>query len=625
MSDGTEATKSILALLLIPTLALFYIVIDGSLESRSFLKNMDTLSQFVVFSTHSSHLIHSLQKERGLSAGLLSSRTTHFSSQLSKQRYLSDFYLKELFTFLEHPGNQILSGLFEEEIRALKKETSAIQNIRSKVNNLNIDLKKELDFYTKIIRNFINLIFTSLKYAQNSELSTSLLSYMALMEVQEYAGIERAILANAFAQNLVTSETSQQVETLMAHQNQHISSFLFFADVPHQQVFREISGDRAFYEVRRLREVAFRQIPSENFNQQAEYWFEMATKRIDLLYSLQTKISVQLNEKASQLAQAARDKMLEFLLIAGISLGLTLMTVYMIQRLRQNYLLLEGEITERRQVEKELKKYEEQLGEMVAKRTEALLQAKQEAELANSAKSEFLANITHELRTPLHAILSASQKGVRWIDKDDRERKIRRFSQIKEYGERLLALVSDLLDLSKLEARKTTFQMQKTDLKPLVHTALQIMEELTSNRIIRFSAEGIDTTAWCDDTRLLQVILNLLSNAFKFTTENTKILIVFQNSVLSGNQYNLREVPALSLKVIDEGVGIPEEELQSIFDQFTQSSKTKTKAGGTGLGLAICREIVEAHQGRIWAEQNPAGGSIFTLQLPRENTFQHTN
>ncbi len=620
MSDSIKASKSILALLLIPTMALFYIVIDGSLERRAFLRNMDTLNKLVIFSTYSSHLIHSLQKERGLSAGFLSSQKKRFSSQLPKQRNLSDFYLEELFAFLEHPSNKMLNELLQDKIVPIKRDAAQIKEMRDRIDHLDIESKEDLDFYTTIIRHFINIISTSLQYAENSELFSGLLSYMALVETQEYAGMERVLLTDSFEKSHFTSEMSRQLVALIADQNLRISSFLSLARKEHQVAFQEIAEERAFHEVKRLREIAFGQLESGNAHLRSEYWFDIATERINFLYSLQTKISEHLNEKASQQAQAARDKMIGFLLIAGISLGLTLMTGYMIQRLRHNYLRLQEEMSERREIEKELKRYEEQLEAMVAKRTEALHLAKQEAELANNAKSEFLANITHELRTPLHAILSASQKGVKWIDKDDREKKIQRFSQIKEYGERLLALVSDLLDLSKLEAKKTSYHMQKADLKTTVNTALQILGELTSKRTIHFFEEGVDTIAWFDDTRMLQVILNLLSNAFKFSPEHANISIVFGNADLTNEQYVHHEMPMLSLQIIDEGIGIPQEELESIFDPFTQSSKTKTKAGGTGLGLAICKEIVEAHQGNIWAEHNPAGGSIFTLQLPREHT-----
>ena len=109
----------------------------------------------------------------------------------------------------------------------------------------------------------------------------------------------------------------------------------------------------------------------------------------------------------------------------------------------------------------------------------------------------------------------------------------------------------------------------------------------------------------CDRDKMIQVIINLLSNAIKFTTQGKKIKIECKQSDLT-----------LILSFSDEGLGVPENELSEIFDKFVQSSKTKTGAGGTGLGLAICKQIIEAHHGKIWAKNNEEGGASFTITIP---------
>jgi signal transduction histidine kinase len=129
--------------------------------------------------------------------------------------------------------------------------------------------------------------------------------------------------------------------------------------------------------------------------------------------------------------------------------------------------------------------------------------------------------------------------------------------------------------------------------------------------VVRLECGAADARAWCDPHRTAQVVRNLLSNAIKFSPEGGRVQIALDDAQERGR-------PALALTVRDEGMGIPQAELDAVFDKFVQSSKTKSGAGGTGLGLSICRQIVEDHGGRIWAGNNPQGGAFITFVLLRE-------
>jgi len=132
---------------------------------------------------------------------------------------------------------------------------------------------------------------------------------------------------------------------------------------------------------------------------------------------------------------------------------------------------------------------------------------------------------------------------------------------------------------------------------------------------INVDARGISTRAWFDSDRILQVMANLVSNAVKFSPVRSAIEIQFyEDQLILANGV---QVAALRLTVKDQGIGIPSGELERVFDKFVQSSETNTGAGGTGLGLAICKQIVEYHQGRIYAENNQDVGTSFQLVLPR--------
>jgi len=278
------------------------------------------------------------------------------------------------------------------------------------------------------------------------------------------------------------------------------------------------------------------------------------------------------------------------------------------------------DITAPKRLEEELRRHRDNLSALVDAQTADLLQAKEAAETASRSKSEFLANMSHELRTPMHAILSFARIGRDRATTATPEKLGEYFDRILVSGERLLEMVNSMLDLAKLEAGKMPIDLAAVDLAQVAREVAGDLEAMIEAHRLRldFTADG-EAIVCGDPVRLGQVVRNLLSNAIKFAPDGSRVHIEFAAAELPAGRRaeDKGMLPAVRMTIADEGVGIPEDELEAVFDKFYQSSRTRTGAGGTGLGLTICREIVAAHRGTINARNRPAGGAAFDTVLPR--------
>jgi len=236
----------------------------------------------------------------------------------------------------------------------------------------------------------------------------------------------------------------------------------------------------------------------------------------------------------------------------------------------------------------------------------ATREARDVAQEASRAKSEFVANISHELRTPLQSILGFSELGM--ARGRDAPKLASMFGDIQQAGQRMLALVNDLLDVSKIESSVGTFDLERCDLRGLIQGVMRELEPLMARRHLRLSMRQPATplAAKVDPLRFQQVVRNVMANAIKFSPEGGALDVRAQ----------LTPQGEVHISVADQGPGIPPAELEKIFDAFVQSSQTKDGSGGTGLGLAICRKIIEIHGGRIGAANRPDGGAVFRIHLP---------
>ena len=284
----------------------------------------------------------------------------------------------------------------------------------------------------------------------------------------------------------------------------------------------------------------------------------------------------------------------------------------------------------------ELEEYNRTLEQKVEERTRELSteidirkKAEEAAEEANRIKSNFLSTVSHELRTPLTSVLGFAKIIRKKLDesvlpslKFEDKKAAKSLGQIRDVteiivteGERLTALIDDVLDLAKMEAGKITWNVQQISIDEIIDRATAAVSSLLEQKnleLIKEVEDGLPEISG-DRDRLIQVVINLLSNAWKFTTEGS-ITITARLADRNADHHLLK------IGITDTGIGISPEDQGKVFEKFRQVGDTLTdKPKGTGLGLPICREIVEFHGGSIWVESEQGKGSSFFFTISTKN------
>ena len=287
---------------------------------------------------------------------------------------------------------------------------------------------------------------------------------------------------------------------------------------------------------------------------------------------------------------------------------------------QQNYLDLMEEL--RNLIEHDLKLFEQyqttaQLAANLEKANRELMEAKEKAEVANQAKSSFLANMSHELRSPLNAILGFAQIMTRsqTLPKEHQES----VGIINRSGEHLLTLINNVLDLSKIEAGCITLNKQNFDLHCLLHDIHDMFQLKASDKGLQLrleQAENLPRYIRTDEVKLRQILINLINNGLKFTEQGIISIRVSQNqSQITNHQSSITELTTLHFEVEDTGAGIAPEELDNLFEAFTQTESGKQAQEGTGLGLSISRKFAELMGGKMLVTSRMGEGTVFSFEI----------
>ncbi|WAJ71339.1 ABC transporter substrate-binding protein [Catenovulum adriaticum] len=367
------------------------------------------------------------------------------------------------------------------------------------------------------------------------------------------------------------------------------------------------SAEHLHYEAERsLSMIASDFVPIGTLHQQR---FEKIVQIYEKLGMVETAISLDRLTLPSYLETDKRDAAMQ-LKVASITIMfflLALMLLYIFNRRLKQAVILKTQ-----QLENLNKRLQQQVM-VVEESNKSLLQAKEMAESANKAKSSFLSNMSHEIRTPLNAVIGFTQLATLTSDP---KKIIDYLRQIKVSANHLLALINDILDLSKIESNAIQLESLHFSLQSSVEKVIQICALKANDKHIELKfiiEQDVKDHLIGDALRFEQVLINLLSNAIKFTEQGAVKLIIKNKTIEKQSQQNITR---LVIEVIDSGIGMSQEQLDLIFKPFVQADNSTTRLyGGSGLGLVISEQIIRLMNGDIWVTSEVGVGSNFTFEV----------
>ena len=326
-------TQKLILMLIVPLLTLIFYTVSEVRRAQGVVQENESISEVVQFSVVANALVHELQKERGLSAGYVGSGGEQFKAAVPEQQQLTDVKIASLKSFLQGFDTQNLPETFSKKLELMLLNLAKIESKRQNVLNLNLSVQDTLSYYTNDLNTYLlELIGNLPKLSSIGDISVMGTAYFNFIESKERAGIERAVLSNAFSQDGFSFGAYEQFLSLMTIQNAYIKEFLQFATTDQADAYQKAMQNKSVDETERLRSVAQKLSASGGFNVAAADWWTVQTDKINLLKQIEDKISTDLSNTASSYTEIAEAKLNQALLITIISTLATILFVFLISR-----------------------------------------------------------------------------------------------------------------------------------------------------------------------------------------------------------------------------------------------------------------------------------------------------
>ena len=587
--------KTIL-LSIIPILALSIFSYTYFTHSHSIIKHeKNELTLFNMINA-TRELLYHLQRERGLSVAYAS------DSNIAKDKVNLIAYINESDIHIRNFQNAIKSLNQNELLPSVKKQIKHIQTIlkkstsfRESIQNNKLNADEVIELYSNFNDNLISLIIVTNIQSHSKKLNFDIKSLFMLIQYQEYAGKERAVVANILNLKNLNSEDIKLFYDISSLQR--AQEFKLHTIHEELEISKELNKIKQTYSSNSYNEILKNIEHPQKIS--AKQWIKISTQRINEIHKVQTKIFIDISNNLNTEIETLDNTFTTQLTITTTSILLLILISFIVSSKINRSIKLEIQNASL------VKTVNEQTKEL-QKQIINLTKARDKAIQAEIAKDEFLANMSHEIRTPLNAILGFVQILRKKIKVEEN---IGYLDIIHNSGNSLLTIINDILDFSKIQSGK--FNISKYPVNPVdefSNTALLFASKAYEKNIVYavYIDPKMPKSLELDGTRVTQVISNLLSNAIKFTPEDgeIKVKVVFNKE-------------ELVISIQDNGIGISKENQAKVFSAFEQADGSTTrKYGGTGLGLSISSKLAALMNGKLTLTSEENKGSTFTLSIP---------
>ena len=422
MKNLTIKTK-LLILSLVPLLALLFYTTQQSFENLKFKNRLEHTQKLVTMSQKISLLLHETQKERGASAGYVSSNGRKFQNILTEQKKSTNEHKKEYLKFVETFDFDNYAKL-KEHTDSILKQLSSLETKRAQIQKLNLPLKEAVTYYTKLNNTLLDAVAEIAKQSPSNEITKMLVAYSSFLNAKEKAGIERAILSGVFAKNYFPSGLYKKFIELVSQQDAYINTFKHIADKKTLAFYEQKMKDPSVAEVARMRFIADSKASTGGFGIDSEYWFKTITKKINILKEIDDKIAENITKKISQLSSSS---LLSVFLGALVILLTISMTVYLTRDIDKRIKELDStinDIANHKDFSKEIvitsndefAKIQHSLKNLITAVKEALSQAKESARQNESISTQLVSTFAtisdniHKETNVVDAITEDSQR-----------------------------------------------------------------------------------------------------------------------------------------------------------------------------------------------------------------------